>query len=274
VAIRRAISHFVLGSILLLAACERAPRERRLPVPDLRGGGVVIELDADAPIDPRVIPLAPEDVVGTHRICDLAFVGEPAVSTGAYPLPPGIGERRVVRCFAATGEGDVDLHVPETFDGSAAPLAAKRRIKVRVRSADGGLEGAPLVELVGVLGESPLEPPPPSELAVMAARDRFGDRDLLPPGQTGRCAIAWAGRFTPIPEAERARRPPGARHRARLACRHNLGEDEVELVFSDRRASAALGLRRGRIVELRVLSREGPAGSLPITVFALRDPNE
>jgi hypothetical protein len=274
VAIRGAISYFMLICVLSLAACERAPRERRLPVPDLRGGGVVLELDADAPIDPRVIALAPERVVGTDRICDLAFVGEPAVSTGSYPLREGIAERRVVRCFAATGEGDVDLHVPDAFVGSGPPLAVKRRIKVRVRSVDGGFEGAPLVELVGVLGDSPLEPPPPAELAVMAGRDRFGDRDLLPPGQTGRCAIAWAGRFTPIPEAERARRPPGARHRTRLACRHNLGEDEVELVFSDRRASAALGLRRGRIVELRVLSREGPAGSLPITVFALRDPNE
>jgi hypothetical protein len=274
VAISKAIPLCVLACSLLLSSCERSAKERRLPVPDLRGGGATLELDPAAPIDPRVIPLTADGVVGTVRFCDLAFVGEPAGATGAYPLPAGIAERRLVRCYAATGEGDVDLFVPEGLAGTASPLAVKRRVRIRVRSADGGFEEAPVAELLAVVGEAPLEPPPPSEMAVMAARDRFGDREALPAGQSGRCAIAWVGRFKPVPEAERSRRPPGANYEVTLACRHTLGEDEVELVFSDQRASAALGLRRGRIVELRVLSREGPRGGLPITVFALRDPNE
>lgn len=268
------ISYLTLVGFLFLSACERAPRERRLPVPDLRGGEPSIELDPDAPLDPRVIPLIPDGLVGTDRLCDLSFVGEPAPSRGAHRLPEGILERRIVRCFASTGEGDLDLHIPAALAEDASALAAKRRIRIRVRSVDGGFEQKPVAELRAVLGESPLDPPPPAELAVMAARDPFGDRDLLPAGQTGRCAIAWVGTFRPVPENERPRRPPGARHEVMLACRHVLGDDEVKLVFPDRLASAALGLRRGRIVELRVLSREGPSGSLPITVFALRDPNE
>jgi hypothetical protein len=274
VAISKPTPVFVLACALLLVSCERTPKERRLPLPDLRGGGDSLEIDPAAPIDPRVIPLAAERVVGTVRLCDLGLIGDPSGGTAAYPLPSGIAERRLVRCYAATGEGDVDLLVPEALAGAASPLGVKRRVRFRVRSAGGGFEGAPQAELMAVVGEAPLEPPPPAEMAVMAARDRFGDREALPAGQTGRCAIAWVSRFRPVPDTERSRRPPGANHEVTLACRHSLGEDEVELVFSDQRASAALGLRRGRIVELRVLSREGPGGVLPITVFALRDSDE
>src|SRR5690606_9713841 len=83
------ISYLTLVGFLFLSACERAPRERRLPVPDLRGGEPSIELDPDAPLDPRVIPLVPDGLVGTDRLCDLSFVGEPAPSRGAHQLPEG-----------------------------------------------------------------------------------------------------------------------------------------------------------------------------------------
>src|SRR5690606_32983860 len=140
VAISRAFSLITLACALVLPSCERAPKERRLPVPDLRGGGAALEIDPAAALDPRVIPLDPAHIVGTRRICDLAFVGEAGASTGAYRLPPGIAERRTVRCYAATGEGDVDLLVPEALAGPSTPLTVKRRIRLLVRSADGGFE--------------------------------------------------------------------------------------------------------------------------------------
>jgi len=140
------ISYLTLVGFLFLSACERAPRERRLPVPDLRGGEPSIELDPDAPLDPRVIPLVPDGLVGTDRLCDLSFVGEPAPSRGAHRLPEGILERRIVRCFASTGEGVPGL--AQRIADHRAHLAAAGRLEEarrrRVRAEVLALLGAQL----------------------------------------------------------------------------------------------------------------------------------
>lgn len=262
------IVFFLLG---VLVGCERSTRERRAPEPESAEQAPAIELDTGSPLDPRMLPMAGDAAIGAVALCDLSYIGEAQARRAQYPLPQGFAERRLIRCHAPTGEGDLDLLIPEAFQTASGEINVGERVRVKIRSVDGGFEEAPVAELQTIVGASPIEPPPPAEIAPIAARDSFAKGGSLRADDIGKCAIAWHGKFRRTPIRRSPRYPHFARFRVDLACRTVESEDIVELVFAEEHAVAALGLRRGRIVDLRMLRVEPPSsGALSVVGFAVR----
>lgn len=266
------IVFFLLG---VLIGCERSARDRRAPEPEGVDRIAAIDLDTDSPLDPRVLPMTGEGAIGAITLCDLSYVGDAQKKRAQQSLPQGFAERRIVRCHAPTGEGDLDLLIPEAFHMASGEIHQGERVRVKIRSVDGGFEGAPIADLMTIVGSSPIEPPPPAEIAPIAARDSFAPGGPLRVDAIGKCAIAWHGKFRQMPAKRSQRYPHFARFRVDLACRAVDSEEIVELVFAEEHAVAALGLRRGRIVDLRMLRVEPPSsGALSVVGFAVRDPSE
>lgn len=266
------IIFFLLG---VLTGCERSVRERRSAESESTERPAAIEIDRDSPIDPRALPMADESAVGAIVLCDLSYIGEAQPRSAQHALPAGFIERRLVRCYAPTGEGDLDLLIPEAFHIASGELEEGERIRVKIRSLNGGFEGAPVADLLTAVGRSPIEPPPPPEIAPIAARDSFAPGGPLRVDSIGKCAIAWHGRFRRTPARRSPRYPHFARFSVDVACRSADSEDIVELVFAEEHAIAALGLRRGRIVDLRMLRVEPPSsGATSVVGFAVRDASQ
>lgn len=215
--------------------------------------------------------MAGEDAIGAIVFCDLSFIGDAQEKRAQEPLPLGFAERQLVRCHAPTGEGDLDLLIPEAFQMASGELNHGERVRIKLRSVDGGFEDAPIAELLALVGPSPLEPPPPAEIAPIVARDSFARGGPLRADDIGKCAIAWHGKFKRTPSRRTQRYPHFARFRVDLACRAVDSEEIVELVFAEEHAIAAMGLRRGRIVDLRMLRVEPPSsGAMNMVGFAVR----
>jgi hypothetical protein len=53
-----------------------------------------------------------------------------------------------------------------------------------------------------------------------------------------------------------------------VRCKHASGEEPADLVFMPAQALAALGVRRGEVIPVRIISRNGGAVDYPIVQFA------
>lgn len=234
------------------------------------------ESDPGAAFDIRLARVQPGVHINTEQPCDVIFSGRPeAVDEGGadrYELDAA--HRMAIKCHAPTGEGWADLifspedvsHVPEVRRG--------RRVRVRILAADGGYFDYPIVQFVRVEGENPelalMEPGAqpstvPNGFDLSSLRD---DPGLI--GTTQDCAVSFADEIDLVRPNDRRRRsyPAGVQNRMTVHCKHAGGEEPADLVFMPAQALAALGVARGEVVPVRVISRNGGYVDYPILQFA------
>lgn len=224
----------------------------------------------EASFDFRLLGTYPERYIGTEQLCDLTHSGRlrtvEARTAVDYPLPAA--HRRLIRCSAATGSGWADLVFQPESSALAPYVTAGKRIRTRVVLASGGFEDNPVVEFVATVGAAHREADLDELLRdVSAAFDfrRPSEEEGLV-GQTRPCAVTYAGAPE---EVSRPRQgyPAGAALRMDLSCGHAAGEAWVDLAMLDGEVVAAMAIRRGDTLQLRIRRAEGGRAAHPIVTL-------
>lgn len=231
-----------------------------------------------AGFDIRLVRVQPGVHIRTVQPCDVIFTGRPEGVEGrdAARYPPDVAQRMAIMCHAPTGDGWADLVLTRGQATQVGEVRRGRRLRVRILSADGGYFDYPIVQLVSVegdqpeLGRLPSRPqqgtaPVPNGFALSALRD---DPTLV--GSVQQCAVAFADEIDVVQPNDRRRRsyPAGVQNRMTVRCKHATGEEPADLVFMPSQALAALGVRRGELVPVRIISRNGGATDHPILQYA------
>lgn len=233
---------------------------------------------SDAPgagFDIRLVRVQPGVHINTEQTCDVSFTTRPEAvendDTDRYEIDAA--HRMAVSCHAPTGSGWADLIYSPEHVSQASEVERGKRIRVRVLSADGGYEDYPIVQFVAIEGDSPERPTTPRaqqttvpngfDLSVLA-----DDPGLI--GSTQECAVAGTDAVDLVRPADRRRRtyPAGIQNRMTVRCKHQGGEVPADLVFMPAQALAALQVRRGEVIPVRVISRDGGFVDYPILQFA------
>lgn len=228
-----------------------------------------------AGFDIRLVRVQPGIHLRTVQPCDVVFTGRPEGIEGRdaerYPLQ--VSQRVAIKCHAPTGEGWADLVVARAQVSQLSEVRRGRRLQVRILTADGGYFDYPIVQLVSVEGDHPglarpqrpTLPSVPNGFALSALRD---DPTLI--GSAQHCAIAFSDEIDLVQANDRRRRsyPTGVQNRMTIRCKHAGGEEPADLVFMPSQALAALSIRRGELVPVRVISRSGGAVDHPILQYA------
>lgn len=284
-------SRWLSFSLLLLgsAACgpfgdpsgpEHDEADRRPAVPPVATSRLI---DADAPLDVRLLRVEPGLHVGSERVCDVIAAGQPqevtarSASRYVHVTAPGqaqeptarsagrlVRSRRAVRCGAATGEGWVDLVFPEPTVPFVGSAVHGTRLRVKVVAAQGGFEDLPIVEFVAVLGNSDADPTRYEDFLSLPAGFDFSTVEPEDVGRERRCVVAYVGLPEALDEPEQARLPGRPTHRVNVVCKHGLGDAWVDLVFAEDEPEAALSLRRGARASCRIVLASGGAAGLPV----------
>ena len=232
--------------------------------------------DPGAGFDIRLVRVQPGVHLDTEQACDVIFSGRPEAVEGreAARYELDAAHRMAIKCHAPSGVGWADLVFSPEAASSVDEVRRGRRVRVRILAADGGYFDYPVVQFVRVEGENP-------ELAHAAPRaqpasvangfDLTNLRDE--PGLVGTtqdCAVAFADEIELVQPNDRRRRayPAGIQNRLTVRCKHAGGEEPADLVFMPAQALAALGVRRGEVVPVRVISRNGGFVDYPILQFA------
>lgn len=256
------------------AAAARASIQPAQPAVQPAGGG-----PSDEPgggFDIRLVRVQPSVHLNTVQPCDVIFSGRPEAVEGEeaerYESP--FAQRMAIKCHAPTGEGWADLvfspeaseHVPDVVRG--------RRLQVRILAPDGGYFDYPIVQFVASEGTNPelARVPPranPASVPVGFDLSRIEDSPALV-GTTQQCGVAFADEIDLVRANDRRSRsyPAGVQNRLTVRCRHAGGEAPADLVFMPAQALAALGVRRGVSIPVRVISRNGGFVDHPILQFA------
>ncbi len=232
--------------------------------------------DPGAGFDIRLVRVQPGVHLHTVQPCDVMFSGRPEAVEGRdaerYEQP--VAQRMAIKCHAPTGEGWADLVFPPSDASRAGEVRRGRRVRVRILSADGGYFDYPIVQFVSVEGDNP-------ELARLAPRaepvsvrngfdlgELRDDPALI--GTVQQCAVAFADEIDLVQPNDRRRRsyPTGVQNRMTVRCKHAGGEESADLVFMPAQALAALGVRRGEVILVRVISRNGGFVDHPILQYA------
>ncbi|MGF1466029.1 MAG: hypothetical protein ACFCGT_07830 [Sandaracinaceae bacterium] len=230
--------------------------------------------DSEAGFDVRLVRVQPGIHLRSVQPCDAVFAGRPeavgAEQAATYPLE--VAYRLAIKCRALTGEGWADLVVPPELADRVNEVRRGRRLRVRLLSADGGYFDYPIVALASLEPEAPSPPAPRAEPArVEPAFDlrRLADDPALL-GTEQVCAVTYAADIdvVGIDDQRRHSYPTGIQNRMTVRCRHAGGEEPADLVFMPAQALAALTVRRGSRVRVRVISRHGGFVDYPILQFA------
>jgi hypothetical protein len=232
--------------------------------------------------DMRLVRVQPGVHIDTEQLCDVAAAGrlEPIAepepgSEDAARYDAAATQRMSIQCAAETGDSWADLTFTPTSVQHAPEVQPGTRVRVRIRSADNGFFDYPVVEFVASLGRSPPRegaeraPAPPATMpAGFDLRRIQADPALL--GSTQDCAISHAGDIDILDSADVRRRsyPGGVQNRMTIRCRHSAGEEWADLVFMPAHARAALEVRRGEVVPVAVVSRNGGFFDYPVLQFA------
>jgi hypothetical protein len=230
-----------------------------------------------AGFDIRLVRVQPGIHIRTEQACDVVFTGRPEGVEGrdAERYQADVAQRMAIKCHAPTGEGWADLIFARNQVSQVAEVRRGRRLRVRILTADGGYFDYPVVQLVSVEGEHPelarlpqrsaTQVAVPIGFALSALRD---DPTLV--GSIQPCAVAFADEIGLIDTNDRRRRsyPAGVQNRMTVRCKHANGEEPGDLVFMPSQALAALGVRRGETVPVRIISRNGGAVDHPILQYA------
>ncbi len=237
--------------------------DRRRPEPPVAASRVI---DAEAPLDVRLLRIEPALHVGSERVCDVLTAGHPqevtARAAGRYAAP--VAARRLVRCGAATGEGWVDLVFPPPTVSFVGAVADGTRLRVKVLAEDGGFEDLPVVEFVAVLGNFTSDPTRYEDFLPLTSGfdfERIAAEDI---GEEHRCVVAHVGLPEWLEEPAQARLPGRPTHRMSVVCKHRLGDAWVDLVFAGKEPGAALSLRRGVRASLRIVAARGGRADVPL----------
>jgi hypothetical protein len=231
--------------------------------------------DPGAGFDIRLVRVQPGVHLRTVQPCDVVFSGRAEAIDGPdaarYPVPAV--QRMAIKCTAPTGEGWADLVFTRQTASRAGQVQRGRRIQVRLLSADGGYFDYPVVQLESVEGENP-------ELLRVSARHEPAavpngfdlaqlSRQPALIGTAQECAVAFADEIVMVQPADRRRSyPSGAQNRMTVRCKHAGGDEPADLVFMPGQALAALSVRRGEVVPVRVVSRNGGFVDYPVLQFA------
>jgi hypothetical protein len=179
-----------------------------------------------------------------------------------------------VRCVAPTGESWADLEFLATRASHVAEVVPGARIRVRIRSADGGFFDYPVVDFVETVGEAPeaaLASPHPAVTSTAVAFDlRSIAEDPALIGTTIECAVAHASDIDALDPGDVRRRsyPAGVQNRMTIRCRHANGEEWADLIFMPAQALSALYVDRGDTITATIVSRNGGFFDYPVLQYA------
>jgi hypothetical protein len=280
--VRATIRLVILLFALAASACssfgrQEAPgtdeADRRQPEPRAASTRII---DADAPLDVRLLRIEPGLHVGSERVCNVLVAGQPqeVTSRSAQRYPEPIASRRLIRCGAATGEGWADLVFPVPSAALVGAVNDGTRLRVKVLAAEGGFEGLPVFEFLAVLGTFEADSIRYEDFLSLPAGFDFTDVEADDLGDERRCVVAYAGLPLPLAEPAQARLPGRPTHRISVVCKHGLGDAWVELVFSADQATSVLALRRGARADFRVVASRAGRGELPVVSLVAIEPEE
>jgi hypothetical protein len=231
--------------------------------------------DPGAGFDIRLVRVQPGVHLDTEQPCDVMFSGRPEAVEGResarYELHAA--HRMAIKCHAPTGEGWADLVFSPEDARRVSEVRRGRRVRVRILAADGGYFDYPIVQFVRVEGENPeiAREAPHAQAANVANGFDLSDLrdDPAMVGTTQQCGVAFADEVDLVRPNDRRRRayPAGIQNRMTVRCKHAGGEEPGDLVFMPAQALAALLVRRGETIPVRVISRNGGFVDYPILQF-------
>jgi hypothetical protein len=234
-----------------------------------------------AGFDMRLVRVQPGIHLETEQLCDVAAAGrvepieEPAEGEPRR-YSEGATYRMSIQCAAPTGESWADLAFTPTNASHAPEVGPGARVRVRIRSADGGFFDYPIVDFAGVVGRAPERtreagrtPTAPSTVATGFDLRQIGSDPALV-GSTQQCAVSHAGDIDILEAGDLRRRsyPAGVQNRMTIRCRHAGGEEWADLVFMPAQARAALHVRRGDAIGVTIVARSGGFFDYPVLQFA------
>ncbi len=232
--------------------------------------------DPGAGFDIRLVRVQPGVHIHTVQPCDVIFSGRPEAVEGrdAERYEVDVAQRMAIKCHAPTGEGWADLVFTRADAGHVGEVRRGRRLRVRILTADGGYFDYPVVQFVAAEGDNPelaRLAPRAEPLSVRNGFDLSALRDdpaLV--GTLQQCAVAFADEIDLVQPNDRRRRsyPTGVQNRMTVRCKHAGGEESADLVFMPAQALAALGVRRGEVIPVRLISRNGGFVDHPIIQYA------
>jgi hypothetical protein len=229
--------------------------------------------DPGAGFDIRLVRVQPGVHIDTVQPCDVIYHGRPESVEGhaAERYRVSAIQRMAIKCIAPTGEGWADLVFTRDTARRAQEIRRLHRVRVRILSADGGSFNYPIVQFVALEADNPqLSEPRSAPTNVPNGFDFSALRD--DPGLVGtaqQCAVSFADEIDMVPAADRRRSyPAGVQNRISIHCKHAGGEEPADLVFMPAQALAALTVRRGEVIPVRVISRNGGLVDYPILQYA------
>lgn len=233
-----------------------------------------------AGFDMRLVRVQPGVHLGTDQLCDvgaalrLETIEAPLDPSEPSPYDPAATQRMSVRCVAPTGESWADLEFLATRASHVAEVVPGARIRVNVRSADGGFFDYPIVDFVETVGAAPesaldtTHATPPVLGTGFDLRAVTSDPALI--GTTIECAVAHASDIDVLDPGDARRRsyPAGVQNRMTIRCRHAAGEEWADLIFMPAQALAALYVSRGDTITATIVSRNGGFFDYPVLQYA------
>lgn len=232
--------------------------------------------DPGAGFDIRLVRVQPGVHLRTVQACDVMFSGRPEAVEGrdAERYQADVAQRMAIKCHAPTGEGWADLIFSREQVRQISEVRRGRRVRVRILAPDGGYFDYPIVEFVSAQGDNPelarLSPRAqpvsvPNGFDLSALRD---DPAMI--GTVQQCAVAFADEIDLVQPNDRRRRsyPTGIQNRMTVRCKHVNGEEAADLVFMPAQALAALGVSRGEVIPVRIISRNGGFVDYPIIQYS------
>jgi hypothetical protein len=232
----------------------------------------------EAGFDMRLVRVQPGVHLGTEQACDVSAAGrlehieEALESEEPSPYGEGASDRMSIQCASPTGESWADLTFTITNKSHAPEVQPGTRVRVQVRTADGGYFDYPVVDFVALAGRAPSHPEiRTSSTTTSAAFDlRLVQQNPGLVGSAVDCAISHVSDIDILHPADLRRRsyPAGAQNRMTVRCRHTSGEEWADLVFMPAQARSALYVRRGDVARVLIVSRNGGFSDYPVLQFA------
>jgi hypothetical protein len=232
--------------------------------------------DPGAGFDIRLVRVQPGVHLHTIQPCDIIFSGRPEAVEGhdAERYETDVAQRMAIKCHAPTGEGWADLVFSHDQASHVSDVRRGRRVRVRILTADGGYFDYPIVQFVGAEGDNPELARLTQHTQPLTIPNGFDLGELADDpamiGTVQQCAVVFADEIDLVQPNDRRRRtyPAGVQNRMTVRCKHAGGEEPADLVFMPAQALAALGVRRGELVPVRIISRNGGFVDYPIIQFA------
>jgi hypothetical protein len=233
-----------------------------------------------AGFDMRLVRVQPGVHIDTEQLCDvgaalrLETIEAPVEGGEPSPYDPAAVQRMSIRCVSPTGESWADLEFLATRASHVAEVVPGARIRVRIRTADGGFFDYPIVDFVETVGQAPELPvatphaASPTPATGFDLRGLANDPSLI--GTTQQCAVSHASDIDVLDPGDVRRRsyPAGVQNRMTIRCRHANGEEWADLIFMPAQALAALSVDRGDTIEAIVVSRNGGFFDYPVLQYA------